>query len=570
MSDRDDSRGSVDSLGVLSGRYALSEKLGSGGMADVYLARDEALGRLVAVKVLKSALAADAQLVERFRIEAHAAAQLNHPNIVAVYDRGLAGGAPFIAMEYVRGESLKERLRRDGALAPGDAVRIALQVLSALAAAHACDIVHRDITPYNVLLDERGQVKVADFGIARMGASALTRTGAMLGTSSYLSPEQAQGKPADGRSDLYSLGVVLYEMLTGQVPFRGETDLAVAMQHVSAAPPNPRSLAAGVSEPLAAVVMKALSKDPRDRFQSTAEFSAALRAAGGAPPAGTTHGGEPAVASPQPAVPASEVPTFVAADAATVAAMDVAVRPGEPRDVAPVVRPRRRRHRRLLIVVACLAAAVVGAWAVYAFGIAAGARVPNVVGRERQDAVAMLRDEGLRPRVHYVWADAYADGVVARQVPRARKEVETGVRVDLWVSRGPLHVPAPVLRGLGASAARRRLEAQSLNGRSRKAASLTAPRGEIFKQKPAAGETVARGDTVTFWVSSGPPLIPVPDVLGLSQPDAVAVLEDAGFVVDTNFSIAFGEYPGDVIAQDPAAGTRARVGDEIVIEVAVF
>ena len=271
-----------DSAGVptlLAGRYRIASPLGSGGMADVYLAEDERLGRQVAVKVLKATLAADDEFVERFRIEAQAAASLNHASIVGVYDRGTADGVTYIAMEYVPGETLKQRLRRDGALPPDEAVQIALAVLSALGAAHGRHIVHRDVTSYNVMLAGDGRVVVTDFGIARMGDSALTRTGAMMGTSSYLSPEQAQGRPADERSDLYNLGVVLYEMLTGRVPFKGETDVAVAMQHVRTAPPNPRTLAPGISEALAAVVMRALSKDPADRFQSADEFAAALRRA---------------------------------------------------------------------------------------------------------------------------------------------------------------------------------------------------------------------------------------------------------------------------------------------------
>ena len=266
-------------------------------MADVYLAEDERLGRQVAVKVLKARLAADDEFVERFRIEAQAAASLNHPGIVAVYDRGTAEGTTYIAMEYVRGETLKQRLRRDGALPPDEAVPIALAVLSALSAAHARAIVHRDVTSYNVMLDQGGRVVVTDFGIARMGDSALTRTGAMMGTSSYLSPEQAQGRQADERSDLYSLGVVLYEMLTGRVPFRGETDVAVAMQHVSTAPPNPRTLAPGVCEALAGVAMRALSKNPADRYQTAEEFAAALRKArrpARAPGDGVSAAGAPA------------------------------------------------------------------------------------------------------------------------------------------------------------------------------------------------------------------------------------------------------------------------------------
>jgi len=220
-----------------------------------------------------------------------------------------------------------------------------------------------------------------------------------------------------------------------------------------------------------------------------------------------------------------------------------------------------------LILLAVVAAAVAAS---YVFLIAPGAQVPAVVGEPRADATKAVRGEGLKPVVHYVWSDRYGTGSVARQSPRGGTSVDEGVKVDLWVSRGPLHIPAPELSGVAASVALQRLEADSLNGKSRRAASETAPKGQIFKQRPAAGATVARGDTVTFWVSSGPPQIFVPDVVGLSQGDATAMLEDAGFTVNTDLVIGFGEIPGDVVAQDPVAGTRGRPGDEVVIEVAVF
>ena len=590
-------------------------------MADVYLAEDERLGRQVAVKVLKARLAADDEFVERFRIEAQAAASLNHPSIVGVYDRGSAEGTTYIAMEYVRGESLKQRLRRDGAFAPDEAVPIALAVLSALGAAHERDIVHRDVTSYNVMLDEGGRVVVTDFGIARMGESALTRTGAMMGTSSYLSPEQAQGRPADERSDLYSLGVVLYEMLTGRVPFRGETDVAVAMQHVSTAPPNPRTLEPAVTEALARVVMRALSKNADDRYQTAGEFAAALRKArrparpsgeaaaadrgagsGAAAVAGATIAGAAVagVAAPAGAAPAAVVAAVARESAA--AAASAAPRPPAPRPSAPVmprpfapsaapeptvlvadaptryrsgepattVQPRRRRKRHVAVAVIVLALAAVAGWAAYAFLLAPGPVVPKVVGQSRADAAGAVRDQGLKPVIHYVWADKVAAGEVARQAPRGGVSVDEGVKVDLWLSRGPLHIPAPDLTGLAVGVARSRLEAQSLSSSRHRAASQSTPKGQIFQQEPAAGVTVKRGDTVAFWVSSGPPRITVPDVVGRSQGDAKAALEAEGFTVSSDYVAGWGTMPGDVVGQDPAAGTRGRAGDEVVIQVAVF
>jgi serine/threonine-protein kinase len=547
----------------LDGRYRVLSRLGSGGMADVYLARDESLGRLVAIKVLKERLAADAEFVERFRIEAQAAASLNHPAIVAVYDRGKAGASPYIAMEYVEGESLKQRLRRKGRLSPDEAAATSLAVLDALREAHERHIVHRDVTSSNVLVDGSGRVKVADFGIARMGASALTRTGALLGTSSYLSPEQAQGRSADERSDLYSLGVVLYEMLTGRLPFSGESDLAVAMQHVSAAPPNPRSLAPDVPEAYAAVVMKALSKQPADRYQSAEEFAAALRAARG--------GGHavPAAVSPPPSPAPAFAATVVAADALTRPA-DAATRYMSAVGQAPPARPRRRRLWRWIVLAAFIVAAAAGAWAVYALVLAPGAKVPASTGRPRDEAVAALRKVGLRPVVHEVWADRYDAGVVARQRPRAGAEVDDGSKVDLWVSRGPLHIPSPNLSGMTPSVATAVLAREVLIGRKRRAASSSTPKGQVFRQQPAAGATVTRGDTVTFWVSSGPPIVVVPDVVGRSSGDAKAALEAEGFVATVDLVAGWGTFPGDVVAQDPVAGTRLRKGDEVVIKVAVF
>jgi serine/threonine-protein kinase len=260
---------------------------------------------------------------------------------------------------------------------------------------------------------------------------------------------------------------------------------------------------------------------------------------------------------------AAEPPlTMVAAEAPT------RYHSGEP---LTTVRPRRRRRwRRSVILAIVLALAAAAAWVAYATWLAPGATVPRVIGASRADAAGAVRDEGLKPVLHFIWSDAASDGHVARQSPRGGAKVDDGVKVDLWVSRGPLHIPAPDLSGQTAGAAKGVLEDAALTYKSRRAASETTPKGKVFRQKPAAGATVERGDTVSFWVSSGPPKVDVPDVVGYSQGDAQAMLEDAGFVVSVDYVAGWGEFPGDVVGQDPVAGTRGRSGDEVVIQVAIF
>ncbi|HJW74805.1 MAG TPA: protein kinase, partial [Thermoleophilia bacterium] len=262
---------------LIAGRYRVLRALGGGGMADVFLAEDTALARLVAVKVLHGNLARNEQYVERFRREAQAAAALGHPNIVAIYDRGTADDVSFIVMEYVRGETLKERIRRGGRIRPEEAVEVALRLLDGLRFAHERHIVHRDVKAQNVLVDGAGTVKIADFGIARVGSSGLTDTGARMGTVQYVSPEQARGVPADERSDLYSLGVILYEMLSGRLPFAAENDVALALKHASEPPPALASVVPGLPVELDRITARALAKDPETRYQTAAEFASDLR-----------------------------------------------------------------------------------------------------------------------------------------------------------------------------------------------------------------------------------------------------------------------------------------------------
>ena len=261
---------------VFDRRYVIKRKLGSGGMADVYLAEDQELGRNVALKLLNERHAADEQFVERFRREAQSAAGLNHPNIVSIFDRGYAEGTYYIAMEYLEGRTLKELLVRNGPTPIPVSIEYARQILGALAFAHRNGIVHRDIKPHNIVVGSDGRLKVTDFGIARSGASQMTEAGSIVGTAQYLSPEQARGASVDPRSDLYSLGIVLYEMLTGHVPFTGDTPVEIAMKHLSLAPEPPSALRPEVPHNLDAVVMRALAKDPDQRYASAEEMDAEL------------------------------------------------------------------------------------------------------------------------------------------------------------------------------------------------------------------------------------------------------------------------------------------------------
>lgn len=545
---------------LLHDRYRLTAKLGSGGMADVFLAEDLRLGRLVAVKMLRPQFAADDEFVERFKTEARAAALLDHPNIVAIHDRGHAGEQWYLVMEYVRGDTLRQRIRRDGPLRPEQAVRIAREILAALRAAHERHIVHRDVTSQNVILGADGRAKVADFGIARIGASALTRTGVMMGTCHYLSPEQARGLPADERSDVYGAGVVLFEMLTGRVPFSGDSDVAVALKQVSEAPPRPRDLDPAIPEALERVVLRALAKEPADRFQTAAEFSAALGAAMAAPDAAPREAPSPAASTAVTTISAGSSPATLA-QARTVVAPDTACE-------TTVRRPRRRLRRWIVAVAAVVALAAGVVFSVYYFSV--GAVVPDVVGQSAAQARAVVGDAGLRLVTHREYVDGVAAGAVSRQRPKAGVRVDDGAKVDIWISRGPVHLPTPDVRGLPGGEAEARLADADLSPVRKNERSDDVAEGQVYRQDPAPGETVARGDTVTYWVSTGPTRVAVPDVVGLSSGDAGAELEAAGFTVNVDLTYGWGEYPDTVVGQDPAPDTKLEKGAEVTITVAVF
>ncbi|MEX2279013.1 MAG: Stk1 family PASTA domain-containing Ser/Thr kinase, partial [Acidimicrobiia bacterium] len=438
----------------LTDRYQLVAHLARGGMADVYHGHDRLLNRKVAVKVLHSQFSNDEAFVKRFRKEAQAAANLTHPNIVGIYDWGQLGNVYFIVMELVEGRSLREVLRSEGTLLPRRAVEIAADVAAALSVAHRAGLVHRDIKPGNILLSPDGTVKVTDFGIARAwdDSQELTKTGAVMGTATYFSPEQAQGSTADERSDVYSVGVVLYEMLAGAPPFRGDNPMAVAYQHVSRTAAAPSTLNPDVPESLDGIVMTAMAKDPESRYQTAEEMRQDLWAA--------LQGKTPSASTPVPATVA----------AMTGASDDEAATRMMTRAVPPATAPPDQGYRVLEEPPSSNLAFVVGTFALLitlgvlvflVFDLLSGTdttveetvEVPRVVGLSAADAIRKLGQVDLIGIPEEVNDDSVEPGIVVRSDPEEGERVEPNSEVTIFVSAGAAPIDVPFLEGLERAAA---------------------------------------------------------------------------------------------------------------------
>jgi beta-lactam-binding protein with PASTA domain len=550
---------------VIDGRYRVVRKIGAGGMADVYCAEDTHLGRKVALKLLHARFAQDREFVERFRREASSAAGLQHPNVVGVYDRGEFDGTYYIAMEYCEGQSLKEIVIRTAPLAPERAIAITKQMLVAARFAHRRNVIHRDLKPHNVILDAEDNVKVTDFGIARAGASDITEVGAIMGTAQYLSPEQAQGRPVTEASDLYSIGVVLFEMLTGRAPFEGDSAVAVALKHVNQPPPSPRELVPALPPELEAVVLKALAKDPAQRYNDADSFIKDLEVVESRLRQGPVDVESTAVFAP---LAASTAPTALA-PAPPVAAEPPPPATEAPPPPPPVVEepaaepPERRRRWLALALVAGL-----GALALLGFlllGSNDQATVPPVVGQTLEQARQRVDRAGLGVEVKRRTDQAPRD-FVFEQSPNPGQQVDEGSVVTLFVSNGPSTVRVPDVVGQPEADARRRLRRADLRPDVERESSTKVAEGIVIRTDPGPGRPTERDTAVTLVVSSGPDQVTVPNVVGETQEEAFARLREEGL------SPAARERPSSepvdtVIEQSPAAGQEVEEGSTVTIFV---
>ena len=555
---------------VFDDRYEVIRKLGTGGMAEVYLAHDRLLGRQVALKILSGRYAGDPQFVERFRREASNAAGLNHPNIVQIYDRGEAEGTYYIAMEYLEGRSLKEIILKYAPLSPDLLVSISIQIVEALRFAHRRDVIHRDIKPQNMIVDNDGRVKVTDFGIARAGsASTMTEAGSILGTAHYLSPEQAQGQPVEAASDLYSLGVVMYEMATGRLPFDGDNPVGIAMQHVHEQPASPGTLVPGFPPSLEAVILRALGKRPTDRYLTAESFLDDLR---------KVQEGE-AVSPP---------PTFVeqstrvmpagamAAGAMASASQSTTVR-RRATDDGPVYTPetyeeppRRRNVWPWVLVIVLILALAGGAYAILSTWGNTGKNqiaAPSVLGLTEQAATAKAKASGFTLSNKGTMPSAdYPAGQVARQVPDEGTKLEKGDAIQAWFSSGQGKVTVPNLVGLTQVDAAQQIGAKGLKVKPMDAVDATKQPGTVIRQNPAANAQVDAGATVTIYVASASNTVTVPILTNMGQDTAVAnltALKLVPVIQQTASTLPL----GTVVDQSPKAGQDVPVGSTVTVFV---
>ncbi|MFC9549804.1 Stk1 family PASTA domain-containing Ser/Thr kinase [Rhodococcus sp. NPDC056960] len=554
----------------LSSRYELGEILGFGGMSEVHLARDVRLSRDVAIKVLRADLARDPTFYLRFRREAQNAAALNHPAIVAVYDTGEAeteaGPLPYIVMEYVDGDTLRDIVRGEGPMAPRRAMEVISDVCAALDFSHRNGIVHRDVKPANVMINRAGAVKVMDFGIARAisdASSPMTQTAAVIGTAQYLSPEQARGEQVDARSDVYSLGCVLFEILTGEPPFKGDSPVAVAYQHVREDPQTPSVVNPDIPRELDSVILKAMSKNPANRYQTAADMRSDLvRVLGGQRPSA-------------PMVMSDEDRTTILG-AVDSGAGNYRRTPATSANAAAKTdggEPDKKKNPMRLALMALGALIVVGIVGAFLWSVGPGSKadqvtMPDVTNQAADDAETTLQNLGFRVSRQQKPDAVVATGNVITTRPVGGVQVDEGSTITLEVSSGPEQVKVPRLAGLSQQEAQQELNAVGLrlDTAVARAPSDTSDVDKVIDQNPTSGASISLDSEVAITLGTGPEQIRIPDVTGQKVEVAQANIEGAGFKAQIQ-NIDSGAPKGQVVSTDPVGGSTAAKGDTIQIRV---
>ncbi len=561
---------------VLGGRYQVLDKVGTGGMATVYRGMDQVLGRTVAIKTMLPQYATDPSFAARFKQEAQAAAALNSPYIVSVYDWGKDGDTYYIIMEYLRGTDLKSGIRKHGALDCKKVAQIGSQIAQALSVAHNHDIIHRDIKPQNIMVQPDGNIKVMDFGIARAKNSHLTTDNSVLGTAHYVSPEQTQGKPLGPTTDLYSLGIVMYEAATGRVPFDGDNAVTVAMKQVTEQPVPPSQINPNVDPQLEAVILKCMQKDPKDRFQTADELYRTLH--------DYLAGRMQAVNNATAMLPAAATTPLAGRSGNATQSMPRMQATGRIRpqsateQAAQEEEERQKKHKRnrvLAVLGAIAGIALVVFLVVSVLGSGSKAySVPNLLGLTQDEATSMLESDGHGFEIGQVteqYSSTVDEGKIIEQTPGAGRTATEGSKIDIVVSKGEepaASVTVPDLTNCTPSEAQDLLNKYGLKGQAGDSVyNADVEVGHVAEQEPAAGTSAKAGDTITYHLSQGAEQVSVPNVVGDTQADATSALKNEGFSVNVVQSSSSSVDKGHVISSNPSAGTSADKGSTVTITV---